>query len=79
MQSPLSVNYSEPPVSLFSFHVSHFEASNPGYLKQVTSVWYPGLLLVAVSSPPIIYTAKYYSPGVMLIEGMSICFNHLPA
>lgn len=74
IQSPLSVNYSEPPVSQFSFHVSHFEASNPGNLKQVPSVWYPGLLLVAISSPSIIYTSKYYSPGVMLMESMSTVF-----
>lgn len=75
IQSPLSVNYSEPPVSQFSFDVCRFEASNSGYLKQVSLVWYPGLHLVDISSPSIIYTSKYYSPGVMLMEGMGIVFT----
>lgn len=74
IQSPLSVNYSEPPVSQFSFDICRFEASNPGYLKQVPLVWYPGLHLVAISSPSIIYTSKYYSPGVVLLEDMGIAF-----
>lgn len=74
IQSPLSVNYSETPISQFSFDVSHFKASNPGYLKQVPSISYPGLHLVALFSPSIIYTSKYYSPGVMLMEGMSTVF-----